>query len=149
MFKTILVWSILAFCIASSTAHYGSVVQTSLHSSPSPLRAHSSMRAQDSSVRATHSSMRATQSSMRPIVLLHGLLATHEAMSHIVQWIEHDFNGTQVYVKNVALFNDSSKLDSLFTDINDQVQLFAQQIAMDEKVLFVLFCFVCYILWMV
>jgi palmitoyl-protein thioesterase len=67
----------------------------------------------------------------RPIVLMHGLLATSEAMSHAQQWIKADF--PTAYVKNVALFGGASKLDSLFTDINVQVEMFAKQMLADKN----------------
>lgn len=66
----------------------------------------------------------------RPVVLMHGLLATSEAMSHSQKWIEDDFPG--IHVNNVALFNDT-KYSSLFANINTQVDQFATKVRADPK----------------
>lgn len=64
-----------------------------------------------------------------PIVLLHGLLATAEAMTHIMAWISADFaNATMV---NVAITPD--KISTLLVDINIQVDLFAATLKKDAR----------------
>ena len=68
-------------------------------------------------------------STRRPVVLMHGLMATAEAMSHAQQWIEADFPG--IYVKNVETV--PSKIDSLLVDINKQVETFAREVKSDPK----------------
>jgi len=65
----------------------------------------------------------------RPVVLMHGLLAGSEAMSHAQAWIEADFKG--IYVKNVEIGNGRD--DSMFMDINLQVENFAMQLKNDSK----------------
>jgi palmitoyl-protein thioesterase len=65
----------------------------------------------------------------RPVVLLHGLLASKEAMSHAEKWIKADFNG--IYVHNVEIGNGRD--DSLFMNINQQVAEFARHVKADPK----------------
>jgi palmitoyl-protein thioesterase len=65
----------------------------------------------------------------RPLVLLHGLLASAEAMSHIQGWVAQDFPG--MYTKNIEIGNGRD--DSLFMDLNDQCASLAQQILADPK----------------
>lgn len=72
---------------------------------------------------------RATAASPRPLVLMHGLLANSEAMSHIAAFAQADFPG--IYVKNVEI--GDGYYDSLLMDINDQVELFAAQVRADPK----------------
>eukprot|EP01125_Pyxidicula_operculata_P021320 TRINITY_DN8151_c0_g1_i1.p1 TRINITY_DN8151_c0_g1~~TRINITY_DN8151_c0_g1_i1.p1 ORF type:complete len:302 (-),score=57.61 TRINITY_DN8151_c0_g1_i1:76-981(-) len=70
-----------------------------------------------------------TVAEYRPTVLMHGLLAYKEAMSHAEAWITQDLPG--IYVKNVEI--GDGKLDSLFMDINEQVSLFAKAVQSDPK----------------
>jgi len=63
----------------------------------------------------------------RPVVLMHGLLADAEAMSHAQGWIEADFPG--IYTKNIEIGNGRD--DSMFMDLNDQVANFSEQVAAD------------------
>jgi len=65
----------------------------------------------------------------RPVVLMHGLLASNEAMSHAQAWIEQDFPG--IYVKNVEVGN--GREDSLFLDIDQQILLFTKAVQSDPK----------------
>jgi hypothetical protein len=55
-----------------------------------------------------------------PVVLMHGLLASAEAMSHAEAWIKEDYPG--IYVKNVEIGN--GRIDSLLLDINFQVRTY-------------------------
>jgi len=71
----------------------------------------------------------AANQNWRPVVLMHGLLASSEAMSHAQQWIEQDFPG--IYTKNVEIGN--GREDSLFININDQVEMFAAQVQNDTN----------------
>jgi len=61
-------------------------------------------------------------------VLMHGLLATAEAMTHCQVWIQQDFPG--VYMHNVEI---GTKEDSMFVNINTQVDQFAAQVQADPK----------------
>jgi len=63
----------------------------------------------------------------RPVVLMHGLFATSEAMSHAQGWIEADFPG--IHVLNVEI--GDGKLDSLLMDMNVQVDKFAAAVRAD------------------
>lgn len=65
----------------------------------------------------------------RPLVLMHGLLAEQEAMSHIQSWVNQEFPG--MYVKNIEIGNGRD--DSLFMDLNHQCYLLAKQILDDPK----------------
>jgi len=65
----------------------------------------------------------------RPVVLLHGLLASAEAMSHAEKWIKADFPG--IYIHNVEIGN--GRMDSLEIDINKQVDIFAEHVQSDPK----------------
>jgi len=65
----------------------------------------------------------------RPVVLMHGLMAGAEAMSHAQGWIEADFPG--IYIHNVEI--GDGRNDSLRMDINLQVQLFAQSVQNDTN----------------
>jgi len=65
----------------------------------------------------------------RPVVLMHGLLASAEAMSHAQGWIEADFPG--IYTHNVEIGNGQD--DSLYMDMNQQVEVFAAQVQNDSK----------------
>ena len=67
----------------------------------------------------------------RPVVLMHGLLATAEAMDHIEGWLKADFPG--IYVHNAEIGHKDPKLDSLFISMNDQLSMFAQQLAADPN----------------
>jgi palmitoyl-protein thioesterase len=60
---------------------------------------------------------------------MHGLLADAEAMSHAQGWIEADFPG--IYTHNVEIGNGRD--DSMFMDINHQVDLLAASVASDPK----------------
>jgi len=60
----------------------------------------------------------------RPVVLMHGLLASASAMSHAQGWIEDALPGIQVI--NVEIGN--GRIDSLFIDMNTQVDLFNEAI---------------------
>jgi len=61
----------------------------------------------------------------RPVVLMHGLLASNEAMSHAEKWIKSDFEG--IFVYNCEIGN--GKKDSLEININTQVEIFASQVS--------------------
>jgi len=63
----------------------------------------------------------------RPVVLMHGLLAGAEAMSHAQGWIQADFPG--IYTKNVEI--GDGKDDSLWMDINTQVLSFYNTVRSD------------------
>jgi len=65
----------------------------------------------------------------RPVVLMHGLMASKEAMSHYEKFIKEDFPG--IYVHNVEIGN--GRADSLFMNINKQVEQFAQHVKSDPK----------------
>jgi len=65
----------------------------------------------------------------RPVVLMHGLMAGSEAMSHAQGWIEQDFPG--IYTHNVEI--GDGRMDSLFMDINLQVEQFAIVVQNDSK----------------
>ena len=64
---------------------------------------------------------------MRPLVLMHGLLASSEAMSHIENYVKKDF--PYLYIKNVEIGNGRD--DSLLMNMNSQVENFANQILKD------------------
>lgn len=70
-----------------------------------------------------------------PIVLMHGLLATPEAMTHVEKWITSDPAFTGVHIHNVALFPNSThiKEDTLLVNINEQVRIFAENVKGDSK----------------
>jgi len=65
----------------------------------------------------------------RPVVLMHGLLAGAEAMSHAEGWIKADFPG--IYVNNVEI--GDGRDDSLWMDLNTQVEVFANVVKSDAK----------------
>jgi len=65
----------------------------------------------------------------RPVVLLHGLMASNEAMSHLQGWLQQDFPG--IYTLNVEIGN--GKEDSLWMHMNDQCESLAQQILADPQ----------------
>jgi len=67
--------------------------------------------------------------SWRPVVLIHGLLAGAEAMSHSQKWIESDYPG--IYIHNVEIGN--GRTDSLTWDMNIQVEYFAKAVQSDPK----------------
>lgn len=66
----------------------------------------------------------------RPVVLMHGLLASAEAMSHAAGWIAADYPVISakvlnqflkgIYIHNVEIGNGRD--DSMFMNINQQVQ---------------------------
>jgi len=70
-----------------------------------------------------------TANNWRPVVLMHGLLASSEAMSHAQGWIEQDF--PNIYTRNIEIGN--GRLDSLFMNINLQIDAFAKIVASDPK----------------
>jgi len=65
----------------------------------------------------------------RPVVLMHGLLAGAEAMSHAQQWMQADF--PNIYTLNVEI--GDGKDSSLLMDINKQVESFAATVAADPS----------------
>jgi len=65
----------------------------------------------------------------RPVVLMHGLDASAEAMSHTEGWIEADFPG--IYVNNVEVGNGNE--DSWIWSMNKQVDEFAKVVMADPK----------------
>lgn len=65
----------------------------------------------------------------RPVVLMHGLGASAESMSHAQGWIEADFPG--IYTHNVEIGN--GKDSSFFMNINLQVDEFAQTVKKDPN----------------
>jgi len=68
-------------------------------------------------------------SQWRPVVLMHGLLASNEAMSHAANWIQQDFPG--IYIANIEIGDGRS--DSLMIGMNDQVAEFAAKVQNDSK----------------
>ena len=66
----------------------------------------------------------------RPVVLVHGLLATSEAMSHAVGWITSDFPG--IHVHNAVIAGDT-KAGSLLTPMDKQIDELAAVIRGDPK----------------
>jgi len=66
---------------------------------------------------------------LRPVVLMHGLLAGSEAMSHAQEWIAQDYPG--MYIKNIEI--GDGRTDSMFMQINKQVESFASQVLADPK----------------
>lgn len=75
------------------------------------------------------SQLRANNNTYRPVVLLHGLFATSEAMSHIQGWLEQDFPG--IYVHNLQIGNGTNKWDSLFINMNKQMEIMNSKIQAD------------------
>ena len=81
----------------------------------------------------------------RPVVLMHGLLASAEAMSHAQKWIEADFPVAlcillwRVFIRTtsrsgtVVPFLIVGRDDSLTMDINEQVEKFAASVRSDPK----------------
>jgi len=65
----------------------------------------------------------------RPVVLMHGLQASAEAMSHAQGWIESEFPG--IYVHNVEI--GDGKHDSMFMPFNQQIEVFAAVVKNDSK----------------
>jgi len=63
----------------------------------------------------------------RPVVLMHGLFASAEAMSHAQQWIEADFPG--IHTLNVEI--GDGRDSSLLLDMNLQVEAFAKAVQAD------------------
>lgn len=73
--------------------------------------------------------MSAVLAARRPVVLLHGLLGTAEAMSHIKKWVNEDM--PDVFVHNAEIPKvgaKDAKLDSLLIPMNQQVADFAKEI---------------------
>jgi len=66
---------------------------------------------------------------IRPVVLMHGLLADSGVMDDAKSWIEQDFPG--IYVKNMDI--GDGRLDSMFMQMNKQVENFAFQVQTDPK----------------
>jgi len=64
----------------------------------------------------------------RPVVLMHGLLATASHMDTVQGWIESDFPG--IYINNAEV---GSFLDSMFMEMNTQVDKFAAVVQADPK----------------
>lgn len=64
---------------------------------------------------------------IRPLVLMHGLMASSEAMSHLQQFAEADFPG--IYVHNAEI--GDGKYSSLLVQMNTQVDQLAAQIQAD------------------
>ena len=64
----------------------------------------------------------------RPVVLMHGLMATKSAMSHIEGFLKADYPG--IHVTNVEIGN-GEKLDSLLINMNRQVEMFAAAVRAD------------------
>jgi len=71
-----------------------------------------------------------SQSSYTPVVLMHGLMATSEAMSHAADWIQEDFPG--IYILNVVI-GDDYNLNSLLIGMNLQVEWFANVVMSDPN----------------
>jgi len=65
----------------------------------------------------------------RPVVLMHGLVADKSVLETVQGWIQADFPG--IYVNNVEIGN--GMFDSLFMNINDQVEQFAATVAADPN----------------
>eukprot|EP00041_Stephanoeca_diplocostata_P019661 m.427713 g.427713 ORF g.427713 m.427713 type:complete len:436 (+) comp21363_c1_seq21:296-1603(+) len=65
----------------------------------------------------------------RPVVLMHGLDAAAESMSHAQGWIEADFPG--IYTRSIEIGN--GKEDSLLFNMNKQVDIFAENVRKDPK----------------
>jgi palmitoyl-protein thioesterase len=65
----------------------------------------------------------------RPLVLMHGLLSSSEAMSHVEAFAKADYPG--IHVANIEVGN--GYYDSLLMDINEQVALFAAAVQADPK----------------
>jgi len=65
----------------------------------------------------------------RPVVLMHGLLTDKSTMDDTIQWISGDYPG--MYILNVEI--GDGFLDSLFMDINVQVEHFAATVAADPQ----------------
>jgi len=63
----------------------------------------------------------------RPVVLMHGLFASAEAMSHAQAWIEADFPG--IHTLNVEI--GDGKDSSLLMDLNLQVEAFTKAVQAD------------------
>lgn len=67
----------------------------------------------------------------RPVVLLHGLLGTQEAMNSIEKWLKDDYPG--IYVHNLALDTGKDKWFSMFTPMHKQLDLVYQKISADPN----------------
>jgi len=65
----------------------------------------------------------------RPVVLMHGLNAYATDLNETISWIENDFPG--IYICNVEIGN--GKADSMFMEINKQVESFAKTVKADPK----------------
>jgi len=65
----------------------------------------------------------------RPVVLMHGIFSCASALNETLSWIVQDFPG--IYVNNVEI--GDGFFDSVFMDINEQVDSFAQTVASDPK----------------
>jgi len=63
----------------------------------------------------------------RPVVLMHGLFASAEAMSHAQGWIEADFPG--IHTLNVEI--GDGRDSSLLMNLNTQVEMFAKAVQSD------------------
>jgi palmitoyl-protein thioesterase len=71
---------------------------------------------------------------MRPVVLMHGLFANFEAMSHVQGWLEQDFPGIYVHNADIPVQNNSNgKVDSLLIPMDQQLAIFAAQLQADPK----------------
>lgn len=69
------------------------------------------------------------QVSWRPVVLMHGIKTSASVMDPVVSWIQADYPG--IYVKNVEIGDGT--LDSMFLDLNIQVDQFAEKMRNDSK----------------
>jgi palmitoyl-protein thioesterase len=67
--------------------------------------------------------------SPRPLVLMHGLLASSEAMSHVEQWAKQDVPG--LHVANIEI--GDGYYDSLLMNMNAQVEQFARAVRADAR----------------
>ncbi|EDQ85646.1 uncharacterized protein MONBRDRAFT_34173 [Monosiga brevicollis MX1] len=74
-------------------------------------------------------SVRAEDSAYPPVVIMHGILGTAENLETVAEWIREQLPG--IYVKSMEVGNGA--LDSVFMDMNKQVELFCENIYADEK----------------
>jgi len=65
----------------------------------------------------------------RPVVLMHGLNADSTDLNETISWIQNDYPG--IYIANVEIGN--GKADSMFMEINKQVDSFARTVKADPK----------------
>ncbi|EGC33438.1 hypothetical protein DICPUDRAFT_154535 [Dictyostelium purpureum] len=68
-------------------------------------------------------------SAYRPVVLMHGVTTGSSAMNNLEKWIQEALPG--IYVKNVEIGN--GKLDSIFMDMNQQVEEFKNVVQSDPN----------------